>query len=246
MNSKNDAFGVQLLAEYRLNKGKDTVELIERDDGYIDTGSLPGSYFANYKRWKPTQKQAIKLSRGRVLDIGAGAGRHSLYLQRRGFDVTSIDSSPGAIKVCELRGIKKVKLMPIEGIGTVRTNSFDTILMFGNNFGLFSNPRKAKTLLRNMYRITSRNAQIIAETRNPYKTNDPNHLEYQRLNRKQGRMPGQIRIRVRFEKMISPWFDYLFVSPREMKEILKGTGWHVRRFISSADPDYIAVITKEK
>ena len=70
----------------------------------------------------------MEFVKGRVLDVGCGAGRCSLYLQRKGFDVIGIDNSPLAIKVCKLRGLKKAKLVAIED-AKFGPNSFDTILM---------------------------------------------------------------------------------------------------------------------
>src|SRR5690349_16406171 len=102
MKAEQDAYGKQLLAHY--NNQTPNAEIIERDDNYIDTGSDEGLYFSEYKDWYDLEQQAINKARGRVLDIGCGAGRHSLYLQSKGFDVTGIDNSPGAIKVCKLRG----------------------------------------------------------------------------------------------------------------------------------------------
>ena len=58
-------------------------------------------------------------------------------------------------------------------------------------------------------------------------------------------MAGQVRIRVRFEKFATRWFDYLLVSREEMKGILEGTGWEVRSFINSGNSVYIAIIQKE-
>jgi len=107
MKTIRDAYGQQLLAQYH-NK-ETTVEIIERDDNYIDTGSDPGLYFSEYRQWSPLEKRAVKRVKGRVLDVGCGAGRHALYLQGKGFDVVGIDNSPGAIKVCKLRGLKKVQ-----------------------------------------------------------------------------------------------------------------------------------------
>jgi len=93
-------------------------------------------------------------------------------------------------------------------------------------------------------RITSEDGLIIAETRGPNKTNDPSYLEYYEFNKKRGRMGGQLRGRIRFEKYIGKWFDWLMVSREEMKEILKGTGWKVKEFIDSKDAQYIAIIEK--
>ena len=88
---------------------------------------------------------------------------------------------------------------------------------------------------------------IIAETRDPYKTDNPAHLRYHERNRRRGRMGGQIRMRHRFRQYVGKWFDYLFVSKEEMKEILEGTGWTAEIFIEPEEPEdsqYIAIIKK--
>ena len=59
-------------------------------------------------------------------------------------------------------------------------------------------------------------------------------------------MSGQIRLRVRYKAHASPWFDYLFVSKDELRNILAGTGWAVARFVDEPDNSrYIAVMEKE-
>ena len=244
MKTSQDAYGTQLLAQY--HRQTETAEIIERDDRYIDTGSEPGMYFYDYGHWSIQERLAIKFAKGRILDIGCGAGRHSLYLQQKGLDVTGIDVSPGAVKVCKLRGLKKVFTRSISSIGGFKPDSFDTILMLGNNFGLFGSAKGAKRILKKLSRITAINARIIAGTRNPYETDNKNHLQYHQLNKKRGRMPGQIRMRVRFEKTIGTWFDYLFVSPEEMEGLLDDTEWQVERYIGVKEANYIAVIRKKK
>ena len=240
MKRAEDAFGRMLWAYYN---GQRVFEIDERDDGYIEASTSPKLYFSDYEDWPQHEKKAMEYVKGRVLDIGCGAGRHSLYLQKKGLDVLGIDNSPLAIKVCKLRGLKKAKIMSIEDID-FKPKSFDTIIMMGNNFGLFGSFQKARSLLKRFHKITSDDGLIVAETRDPYKTDNPAHLEYHKLNRKRGRMGGQVRIRVRFEKYATPWFDYLFVSKEEMDEILKGTGWKVKQYIDSGNALYIAIIEK--
>jgi SAM-dependent methyltransferase len=205
----------------------------------------PKVYFSEYKDWPPHEKEAIKYAKGRVLDIGCGAGRHALYLQKKGFDVLGIDNSPLAIKVCKLRGLRKVKVVPITQVN-FGPGSFDTVLMLGGNFGLFGSFENARQLLKKFYRITSYDARIIAESNDPYKTDNPVHLEYQKFNRRRGRMSGQLRIRVRFEKYVGDWFDYSLVSKEEMKKIIEGTGWKVKRVVDSMKGRYAAIIEKAK
>lgn len=242
LKSEEDAFGQEMWACFRDQRAS---EIVERDDGYFDASVVgPRMYFSEYEDWRPIEKQAMKFVSGRILDVGCGAGRHSLYLQKKGFDVVGIDSSPLAIKICRLRGLKRAKVMPIEDVD-FEANSFDTIIMMGNNFGLFGSFRKARRLLKKFLNMTSENGLIIASTRDPYKTTNPDHLEYHKLNRERGRMSGQLRIRVRFRKTVGRWFDYLIVSKKEMEEILSGTGWRIKEFVDSSDSEYITIIDKD-
>jgi len=125
-----------------------------------------------------------------------------------------------------------------------KLGSFDTILMIGNNFGLFANPNRARRLLRQFYHSTTPKALIIAESNDPYQTSEPFHLAYHRRNRREGKMPGELTIRVRYKKYTTPWFDYQIVSKKEMKRILEGTGWRIKRFVDSKGSAYIGIIEK--
>jgi hypothetical protein len=158
--------------------------------------------------------------------------------------VLGIDSSPLAIKICKLRGLKRARVMPIEGLN-FKPNSFDTVIMLGSNFGLFGSFKKAKRLLKKLHKMTSKSGLIIASTRDTYETDNPDHLAYHKFNKKRGRMAGQLKLRIRFRKCVTRWFDYLIVSKTEMEEILKGTGWEIRAFIDSDDSAYIALLEKE-
>jgi len=240
MKDYQDAFG-QAMFDYL--RGKGGWEIAERDDGYFAVSGGPRHYFLGYKDWATHQKRAMRYARGKVLDIGCGAGRHALYLQEKGFDVTGIDNSPLAIRVCKLRGLRKARVTSVTGINC-RLRTFDTILMLGNNFGLFGSLKRVRRLLRKLHKLTSDRARIIAESNDPYKTANPLHLKYHKLNRQRGRMSGQLGLRIRYQKYATPWFDYLLVSKGEMGNILQGTGWEVVRFLDSGGSVYIAIIEK--
>jgi len=237
-----DAYGQEVWSYFN---GKKSFEIVEREDGYFDVSSGAPTYFSAYGDWPEHEKKAIEFAKGRVLDIGCGAGRHSLYLQGKGLNVTSIDNSSLAIRVCRLRGLKRTKVMSISEIDKFKPCSFESILMLGNNFGLFGSFQNAKTLLNKLFKITAPKATIIAESNDPHRTENPFHLRYQKANRKRGRMPGQLRIRIRYMKYVGKWFDYLIVSKEEMTEILKGTGWKTKKFIDSTSSPYVAIIQKQ-
>ena len=172
-----------------------------------------------------------------------GAGRVSLYLQTRGHEVLAVDLSPLAIRTVRLRGVRNARILSITQIDG-RLGTFDTLVMLGNNFGLFGNLGRARWLLSRFDRMTSASGRIVAEVLDPYDTTRPEHFRYHKRNRARGRMAGQTRIRVRYLDLATPWFDYLFASRNELRAILRGTQWRVERIIDSSGPTYIAVLCK--
>jgi len=248
---KEDVLGLVFWDYYFRHKK--SLAITERNDGFIEAED-PHIWFSKYDEWLDVERRAMGCVKGkRVLDIGCGTGRHALYLQKeRGFDVLGIDRSPLAIKVCKLQGLKKAKVQSVIQftLNAVRKDySFDTILMLGNNFGLFETLRRARWLLRKFHKMTSDDAAIIAQSVDPYnKPHEYAHLRYYKINRMKGRMPGQSRMRIRYKSHKGRWFDYLFVSHREMKSIVNGTGvWKINHFLNSTDvPEvYIAIIAKD-
>lgn len=240
LKAGQDAFGHEIYDHYT---GKDSYEIVERDDGFFSLSPGPGLYFLDYEEWPECEQKAIKYVQGRVLDVGCGAGRHSLYLQGRGFDLLGVDVSPLAIEVCKARGVQKTRVLSVTQISH-QLGVFDTILMLGNNFALVGNVKRARWLLKRFHRMTSEAGRIIAQTRDPYQTDLPEHLEYHTRNRERGRMSGEARIRVRYKRYVTPWIDFLMVSKDEMKTILEGTNWKVRDFIAGQQGVYVAIIEK--
>ena len=106
LRAEQDAYGQIYLA---LLEGREAQEIMERDDGLIYAGD-PADYFAPYRRWPAVEKRAMRAVRGRVLDVGCGAGRVSLYLQSRGHAVVAIDESPLAIDVVKRRGVSHAEV----------------------------------------------------------------------------------------------------------------------------------------
>jgi SAM-dependent methyltransferase len=241
LKKREDAYGRLILGYHETGKG---IEIVERDDGFINANANgPAAYFYPFRRWPKAERTAMRYARGRVLDVGCGAGRVALHLQERGHDVVGIDLSPLAVEVARRRGAKDVRELQVTRIGP-RLGLFDTIVMFGANFGLSGSRRRAPWLLRRFRSISSEGARILAESVNPYKTDNPDHLAYHRRNKRRGRMPGQLRIRIRHGRYRTPWFDYLLASPEEMAELADGTGWELRRVIDEGEHVYVGVLER--
>jgi SAM-dependent methyltransferase len=219
-------------------------EIIERDDGFFSTSAGPRHYFLEYGDWPACEQQAMEYVRGRVLDVGCGAGRHALYLQEQGFEVLGVDVSPLAIQVCQARGLRQAQVLSITQLSR-RLGRFDTLLMLGNNFCLVGTPKRARWLLRRFYHMTPPDGRIVAGTRDPYQTDLPEHLAYHQRNRERGKMSGAARIRVRYKRFVSPWIDFLMLSKEELQTLLEGTRWGVREFLEGPQGIYVAVIEKD-
>ena len=132
LSEAEDAFGNLLLD--RLAGGADDL-IFERDDGYVGPALPAEVFFAEHREWPAEEQRVFELVRGRVLDVGCGAGRHSLEAQRRGLRVVALDISPGAADVCRRRGVRDVRLLPLSAVDA-RLGVFDTVLMMCGNFGL--------------------------------------------------------------------------------------------------------------
>jgi SAM-dependent methyltransferase len=241
LRKDQDAFGHEIEDFW---KSGENVEIIEREDGYIDAGDYVSRYFAEFPAWSLPEREGMKyLAAGATLDLGCGAGRVELYLQSLGREVTGIDNSPIAIQICRERGVKDARILPVAKI-TPALGTFANIILYGNNWGLMASRKQARRLLRVFHRMTTPDARIIAASNDIYATTNPLHLAYQQWNRERGRLPGQIRFRVRSGIHATPWFDYLMVSKAEMEDILQDTGWQVQAYLDSEDSQYVAVIRK--
>lgn len=136
------------------------------------------------------------------------------------------------------RGVRDVRLLALEAVDE-SLGRLDTVVMYGNNFGLFASRAKARRLLRRLRPLAGR---IVAASNDPYGTDDPAHVAYQARNRERGRMSGQLRLRVRHRDLVGPWFEYLIVSPEELAEIVACTGWEIRRLVQDEGSYYVAVL----
>ena len=240
LTDRQDAHGNAMWDELHGRGGE---EICERDDGLIESVPI-AQYFEPFDAWDGSVRKAMEFVRGRVLDVGCGAGRHALHLQDRGHDVVGIDNSPKALEVCRLRGLEDARGCPATQVGPF-LGRLDTVLMLGNDFGFTGSRKRAPWLLKRLAALTAPEARIVAETRDVYATDKPEHLAYHERNRRRGRMAGQVRLRIRYRMHATPWFDYLFVSPEEMEELIRPTPWRIHDVLSD-DPDgqYVAILEK--
>ena len=236
-----DAFGALLLACWEAGAAPSEVwEFVERDDGFLGGGDA-ARYFAAPEAWGSLDTWACRQAQGRILDLGCGAGRHTLLLQQAGHDVVALDVSPGAIEVCRRRGVLQPLLGTVAELRLAAVAPFDTLLLLGNNLGLLQNAQQAPALLAALAAVAAPDARVIGQSQDPQATSNPVHLSYHHRNRGLGRMPGQIRMRVRHNNLATDWFDYLFASVAELEQLVAGSAWQIEQ-IEADGASYIAVL----
>jgi SAM-dependent methyltransferase len=235
-----DTFGKALYSYWEGDRK--TPYTIRRDDDYIDSGSLK-VYFT--KKLCSTEKQILHYATGKILDIGCGVGRHTLYFQNRKFDVTGIDESPLVIKVCKERGCKKVKVMDVFH-QKFPSASFETILLFGHNIGIGKDLKGAKKLLQITRKLVKENGILLLTSLDVTKPGPKIHKEYQKRNRAAGRYVGSVKIRIEYKKLVGNWFQWLHVEPHVLKKLALETGWQIKKLYTQKNGEYSAVLQAKK
>lgn len=245
-----DAFGMHLVDG--LHQERPVLAFVECSDGRL-APMAAAHWLGDERSWPPAIRALLDSARGRVLDVGAGGGRHASYLVRHGLHVTALDTSPLSIEACRRRGVPEQVLGDVKDVQRLFRESppFQTVLLLGHNVGLLESAEHGRHVLRQLHAVTTDDAEILAEGRPPGMASDEER-EYAEWNRASGRLQGEALIRVRYRTTATSWFRYLFCDSSELAEIAACAGWKVSKlahFNYAMDPpdstkSYAAVLTK--
>jgi len=154
-----DLFGKAIL-DYQTNNSPEDL-ITETNISEEDEMSV-AYLFRAYDEMPKLEQKALQLAKGLVLDVGCGAGSHSLTLQNdRNLDVTSIDISPKAIQACTLRGLKKAR---VQDILALENEKFDTILILMNGTGIFGTLEETPNYLQKLKSLLHPGGQILIDS----------------------------------------------------------------------------------
>ena len=138
-------------------------EDLQTETSISELDDLPVSYlFRDYQEMNALEKKALDLSFGKVLDVGSGAGSHSLYLQNeRKLEVTALDISPKSIEICKARGVKNAIC---EDLLQFSEKNFDTVLLLMNGTGIFQSLEHIDQYLQKLKSLVAENGQILIDS----------------------------------------------------------------------------------
>jgi SAM-dependent methyltransferase len=186
------------------------------------------TYFRGEDDMPDIEWMAMEQCRGSILDIGAGAGSHTLYLQEQGLDVTAIDISPLCIKTMQERGVVKV----IESdIFSYQQSRYDTLLLLMNGIGLAGTIAGLKVLLLHLKDLLNRDGQIL------FDSSDIAYL-YEGNLPKQGYY-GEIEYQYTYKKLKTEWFKWLYIDEYTLQQIATECGYLMDVLIDDEHGQYL-------
>ncbi|MHA6247661.1 class I SAM-dependent methyltransferase [Pontibacter sp. CAU 1760] len=178
---------------------------------------------------------ALAACHGKVLDVGAGAGSHTLVLQQQGRDVTAIDVSLGAAEVMQQRGVRKILHQDVMDL---KSEQFDTLLLLMNGIGITGTLRgldrflhHAKTLLRPGGQILLESSDIL------YMFEEEDGSVVLDLN---AGYYGEVKYNMRYKDQESGWFKWLFIAGAILEDHAKAQGFAFEVLFEGEHGNYLA------
>lgn len=199
---------------------------------------LPVSHlFRKYSEMPFLEKEALRLVKGKVLDVGAGPGAHSLYLQNNGFDITSIDKSELSCEIMKEQGLKNVIC---DDIWTFESEGYDTIIFMMNGIGLVKNLEGLQVFLEYIKSFLCPNGQILLDSSDiKYMFNDDDGLRSD-MNLA---YYGELKYQLTYKHYNSITFPWLFVDFDRLRNIAFNSGWTTELIYQDDHFHYLARLT---
>ena len=196
--------------------------------------------FRSYEDMPEIERKALDMAKGRILDVGAASGCHSLVLQERGMDVTAIDISPLSVETMKERGVKKVleqDFFTLEG-------QYDTILMLMNGIGIVGTLERMPEFFRQLDKILTPGGQVLCDSSDisyVFENEEgmidiPNEMDYY----------GEHSFRMQYKNTIGEPFNWLYIDAETLKQKVGRCGYAVEIVAEGGHYDYLARITKKE
>lgn len=194
--------------------------------------------FRTFEEMPPQEQKAIELCRGRVLDVGAGSGCHSLVLKERGFDVTAIDISQLSVDVMKERGLNA---MNVNYFDETFAEKFDTLLFAMNGIGIAGKVERLGAFFRSARRLLAPGGQVLL---------DSSDISYVFMDDDGGMdidlaagYYGEIDYKMRYKNITGEPFDWLYIDFDTLSMYTEEHGFNCEKCLDGEHYDYLARLT---
>lgn len=232
-----DLFGKAIL-DYQTNNAPEDL-ITETTISEEDEMSV-AYLFRSYDKMPQMEQKALQLAKGKILDVGCGAGSHSLSLQNeRNLDVTSIDISANAIQACTLRGLKNAK---VQDVMTLENEKYDTILLLMNGAGMCGKLKNIPNFLLKLKSLLNPGGQILLDSSDIiYMFDDdedggkwiPSKSEYY----------GEIVFNISYKGEKEKPFDWMFIDYNTLQNAALDNGFQCELILEGEHYDYLAKLS---
>jgi SAM-dependent methyltransferase len=205
------------------------------DDDVIPVHHL----FRTYTDFPTLEKIAIDACRGKILDVGAGAGAHAIFLNSKGFDVKAIDISIPAIDYIQSKGVKSqvINFFDIQG------ETYDTILMLMNGIGIAGTLSNLENTLLKSYQLLNDNGQLLLDSSDiSYLYEEEDGSTWMDLN---SEYYGNFDYQMEFKGVVGEWFKWLFVDLENLKQVAEKVGFKVT-LLTQEESQFLVRLIKEE
>ena len=174
----------------------------------FDEDEIPvATLFRSYNEMPPIEQTALRLSTGKILDVGAGSGCHTLALREMGKDATAIDVSPLSVKVMKERGLNA---MPVNLFDPLFCESFDTILMLMNGSGIIGKLEHLGDFFQRMKLLLRPGGCVLMDSSDLKYLFEEEDGSY--LIDLAGDYYGEIDFRMQYKQVKGDTFDWLYID----------------------------------
>lgn len=208
---------------------------------------LPTStFFRTPEDFPPVEQMALECCRGRVLDLGAGAGAHSLQLQQRGFDVTAVDICPAAVEVMRQRGLKDVRQADYLTLAADDdlAGHFDTLLLMMNGIGLVGEILELGPFFAAARRLLADDGQLLCDSTDLRLIDDAREIRRMQRRQELGRYLGETRQRIAYRGLAGAPFGWLYLDLDTLSRHATQHGWICQALFTADDGAYLARLTQ--
>ncbi|HET8884775.1 MAG TPA: class I SAM-dependent methyltransferase [Salinimicrobium sp.] len=233
----SDVFGAAI-SDFFENKKADDIIVHSPDfeDDVIEVSYL----FRSYQEMPKLEQKALNHCFGKVLDVGCGAGSHSLFLQNeKKLEVTAIDTSEGAVEICKRRGIKDVRL---QDFFKMENENFDTILLLMNGIGIVGNLYNLDDFFQQLKNLLTPNGQVILDSSDLRYLFDEDEDGGIWIDASEGYY-GELEFQMSYKDLKSETFEWLYIDFNTLQLAAHTNGFEIELLQEGEHYDYLAKLT---
>ena len=230
-----DVIGTALLAYYNDGVANDIIVTSTFGEDILSVPYL----FRTAQQLPIIEKTALKLCSGKILDVGAGSGCHSLILKKKKMEVKAIDISNGAVEVMNKRGINACYIDFFD-----EQNTYNTLLFLMNGIGIAGTIKGLKKLLKKAKKLLAKDGLILLDSSDiSYMFTEDDGSMRINLN---APYYGEVSFQMRYKNLQTKPFDWLFIDFDLLKSIVQPIGFNCELIINGPHYDYLAKLTLQK